>query len=215
MLVNKVSIDDLYEFLATGSYDDAPAHIVEYIQILERVHGMIQRMDLYGSKEAVIKHLVASETLFQGKPIRRPQALQLYHEAVEYFYADAQVSKKAWRNFSASLMEKALSFAVNRMMTVDDAAKVVKMSRDLAEMRGALEADILELPEEAFRKPIEIYVTDPEVLGLPKVDRTLLEQKIDALPELTKSEKDQIKRDAQIFNADLFKATHEPKKSKD
>ena len=100
MLIDNIGLDDLKEFLETGNPDNAPEAIVQYIELLTRIHGMTLRIDKFGSKEAILKHLIA----FEG--LSRYKASLVYNETLEYFYTDKEVSKKAWRNFYASIMDQ-------------------------------------------------------------------------------------------------------------
>jgi hypothetical protein len=56
-----MSLDDIYRFMETGNPDNAPQEVVDYLQLLQRVHGMILRIDIHGSKQAVLKHIEITE----------------------------------------------------------------------------------------------------------------------------------------------------------
>lgn len=208
MLIDNIGLDDLKEFLETGNPDNAPEAIVQYIELLTRIHGMTLRIDKFGSKEAILKHLVA----FEG--LSRYKASLVYNETLEYFYTDKEVSKKAWRNFYASIMDQEINFARRVKKDGTDSKRIVEMAEKAANMRGAFDEEIEELPEELFRTPYIVYTCDPELLGLPKVDRNKLSAQIDAYPELSEKEKIQIKREAQILPINIFPNEQEnPRKS--
>lgn len=198
MLIDKIELADIYEFMETGNPDNAPEEIVAYLELLNKVYGMTLRIDKFGSKEAVIRHLMVAEKLSRYK------SASLYNEAIEYFYSDKDVSKKAWRNFYASIMDKEINFAIRTQRDGSDAKRIVDMAKTAAEMRGAFDEEIEELPEELFRAPIIVYSCDAEMLGMPKVDRNRLSAQIDAYPELSEKEKIQIKREAQILPIKIF-----------
>lgn len=208
MLINDVGLDDLKEFLETGDPDNAPEAIVQYIELLTRVHGMSNRIDVYGSKEAVLKHLIA----FEG--LSRYKASLIYNEAIEYFNTDKEVSKKAWRNFYANIIDQEMNFSRQIQKDTADAKRIVEMAEKAANMRGAFNEEIEELPEELFRTPFIVYTCDSELLGLPTVDRNRLSAQIDSYPELSEKEKIQIKREAQILPINIFPNEQEnPRKS--
>jgi hypothetical protein len=208
MLINDVGLDDLKEFLETGDPDNAPEAIVQYIELLTRIHGMTLRIDKFGSKEAIIKHLIA----FEG--LSRYKASLIYNETLEYFYTDKEVSKKAWRNFYASIIDQEINFARRVKKDGADSKRIVEMAEKAANMRGAFDEEIEELPEELFRTPFIVYTCDSELLGLPTVDRNRLSAQIDAYPELSEKEKIQIKREAQILPINIFPNEQEnPRKS--
>jgi hypothetical protein len=208
MLIDNVGLDDLKEFLETGNPENAPEAIVQYIELLTRIHGMTLRIDKWGSKEAILKHLI----VFEG--LSRYKASLVYNETLEYFYTDKEVSKKAWRNFYASIMDQEINFARRVKKDGTDSKRIVEMAEKAANMRGAFDEEIEELPEELFRTPYIVYTCDPELLGLPKVDRNKLSAQIDAYPELSEKEKIQIKREAQILPINIFPNEQEnPRKS--
>lgn len=198
MLIDNVGLDDLKEFLETGNPDNAPEAIVQYIELLTRIHGMTQRIDKWGSKEAVLKHLIA----FEG--LSRHKASIIYNETIEYFNTDKEVSKKAWRNFYANIIDQEMNFSRRIQKDTADAKRIVEMAEKAANMRGAFDEEIEELPEELFRTPFIVYTCDSEMLGLPTVDRNRLSAQIDAYPELSEKEKIQIKREAQILPINIF-----------
>jgi hypothetical protein len=203
MLIDNINLADIYEFVETGNPDNAPEGIVAYLELLNKVYGMTLRIDKFGSKEMVVRHLVLSEK------ISRYKAAQVYNEAIEYFYNDTEVSKKAWRNFYASIMDKEINFAMLTQKDGSDAKRIVDMAEKAANMRGAFDEEIEELPEELFRNPFIVYTCDAEMLGLPKVDRNKLAAQIDAYPEITEKEKVQIKREAQILPIKMFQNEQE------
>lgn len=198
MLINNIGLNDLKEFLETGNPDNAPEAIVQYIELLSRVHGLTLRIDKFGSKESVLKHLIA----FEG--LSRYKASIIYNETVEYFYSDKEVSKKAWRNFYANIIDQEINFSRRIKKDTADSKRIADMVKTAAEMRGAFDEEIEEIPAELMRTPFIVYTCDAEMLGLPKVDRNRLSAQIDAYPELSEKEKVQIKREAQIIPINIF-----------
>jgi hypothetical protein len=161
---------------------------------------MFLRIDKFGSRDMIIKHLMTAEKLSRYK------AAQVCDEAREYFYSETRISKQAWKNIYADKMEQMINFAMQTVENVGDAQKVVKMLMDVAVIRGINEPDIEEIPAEVFQAPFVVYSCDAEFLGLPKVNRHKLSEMIDSFPELTEKEKIQIKREALIpeFPLKLF-----------
>lgn len=198
--------------METGNPTNAPDHIVAYLDLLDMVRGMFLRMDKWGSKEAIIKHLMVSS----NHKLSRYKANQVCDEAQEYFYRDSQISKVAWKNIYAEKMEKMINFAMLTVKDVNDAQKVVKMLLDVSVLRGVNEEDKEELPAEVFQAPFVVYTWDSEALEMPKVNRQKLAEMIDAYPELTEKEKIRIKQEALIpgFKLKIFPNEQEdPRKS--
>jgi len=194
MTIDQINLKDIYDFMETGNTANAPEHIVAYLDLLDMVRGMFLRMDKWGSKEAIIKHLMISS---QHK-LSRYKANQVCDEAQEYFYRDTQISKSAWRNIYADKIDKMINFAMLTVKDVNDAQKVVKMCLDAGVLRAVNEPDKEELPAEIFQPPFVVYTWDTEALEMPKVNRQKLSEMIDKYPELTEKERIRIKQEALI-----------------
>ncbi|MDM1536371.1 hypothetical protein [Myroides odoratimimus] len=206
--MDQVDIKDIYDFMERGDVNNAPIHIVEYLELLDKVRGMNLRIDKFGSKEAIVKHLILVDKLSRYK------ANQVYDEAIEYFYSDSTISKQAWRSLYAEKADKALNFAMLQIRDINDASKVAKMAHDIAILRGINEPDKEKLPDELFLKQFVVYSTDAETLGLPKANRNVLAEFIDSLPELTEKERIRIKQEAEILPLKVFVDEQEdPRKS--
>ena len=78
----------------------APQEIVDYLDLMDKIRGMHLRIDRYGGKDAIVNHLMKVEGL------SRYLANKAYNQAMEYFYADNDISKEAWRNIIATNGEK-------------------------------------------------------------------------------------------------------------
>lgn len=198
MTIDQINIRDIYDFMETGNPANAPEHIVQYLELPDKVRGMFLRTDKYGSRDAIIKHLMTADKMSRFK------AAQVCDEAREYFYSDSKISKDAWRNIYADKIEMMINFAMQTVENVSDAQKVVKMLVDVANLRGVNEPDAEEIPAEVFQAPFVVYSCDAEFLGMPKVNRQKLGEMIDKYPELTEKEKIQIKREALVLPLKIF-----------
>lgn len=198
MTIDSINLRDIYDFMETGNPANAPEHILVYLELLDKVRGMFLRIDQFGSRDAIIKHLITVDKLSRYK------AAQLCDEAREYFYSDSKISKSAWKNIYADKIEMMINFAMQRVQDVNDAQKVVKMLVDVANLRGVNEPDVEEIPAEVFQAPFVVYSCDAEFLGMPKVNRQKLGEMIDKFPELTEKEKIQIKREALVLPLKIF-----------
>lgn len=199
MTINEISLDHIYDFMEKGNLNNAPEEIVLYLELLDKIRGMFLRIDVFGTKESIVKHLMLVDK------ISRYKAMQLCDEAQQYFYSDTKISKQAWRTIYAEKAEKMINFAMQTVKNPTDAAKVVKMLLDVAELRGINLPEQEELPAELFQPPWVIYSADAEFLGLEtKANRHRLAEMIDAFPELTEKQRVQIKREAQILPIKVF-----------
>jgi len=208
MNIEDVTLDQVYEFMERGNINNAPSHIVQYLQLIEKVRGMIFRTDIYGNSQIVINHI---KTIYGFSDYK---AKKIYNETIEFFYVDTEVSKSAWRNLYADKMERVINFAVGTMKDVSDAAKVIKMYVDLANLRQVNEPDKEELPDKFFDKPINLLSLDANIFEMGSANRKSLEEFIDKFPELTEKERNRIKQEALILPLKLFPDEQEnPRKS--
>lgn len=196
--LDDVTLDDIYNFMEHGDMQKAPEHIRDYVLLLDKVRGMYKRIDRYGNPDAIIKHLVTIEGL------DRMTAKRIYNEALEYFYCDNTISKAAWKNIYAEKMDMMINFAMLIAKDVNDAQKVVNMSKQAAEVRETHKEDKEELPDELFLPPVKVYTADAESLGLPKVNRNKLKEFVENMPELTEKEKVRLLSEAGITPFKLF-----------
>jgi hypothetical protein len=198
-IIEVMSLDDIYRFMETGNPDNAPQEVVDYLQLLQRVHGMILRIDIHGSKQAVLKHIEITEGLSRYK------ADQVYQEAIEYFYSDDQTTVKGYKNFYAQKMEQVLNFMMQKMETVGDGEKIIKSIKEIATLRGCYNEEKDPIPDELLQKKIFVYDFDADKLGLPKVDRNVVKKFIEEkIPELPEKHKQRLFEEADIIPFKAF-----------
>ena len=199
--IHDISLDDIHEFLEKGSIADAPEELVEYLKILEAMHGMFLRVRLYGTKEAIIKQILLTHPILNNSVYR---ANQIYQDMLEHFYADENISKKAWRNIYAVRNDRIATAIEIIAKTPEDLDRASRVSERAYRMRALDKEDLPEIPKEAFEKPIKIYAMDPTFLGEEKINRLELAKQIDELEDLTLAQKDLLKQDAAINPIKLF-----------
>lgn len=199
MTINDISLQDIYDFMERGNPENAPEHIVAYLNLLDAARGMMLRIDKFSNDEMIIKHFIMVVGLSRYK------ARQIIDEAREYFYCDSKVSKAAWRNIYGEKAEKVLNFAMMTMKDAKDAIAVIKAIKELIDIRGVNEPDKDELPDELFQKQIVVYTTDTRQLGLPYMDRNIIKELIDKkIPGLNEKEREMIYREADILPFKAF-----------
>lgn len=172
MSIDKVSLEDIYEFMESGNPANAPEHILIYLNLLDKIRGMFLRIDKFGSKESIIKHLILVDKLSRYK------ANQLCEESQEYFYSNSQISKAAWRNIYAEKVDKMINVAMQSIKDVSDAQKTVKMILDAVAIRDVNGAEKISIPDDYFKPSVVIYTCDPSLVGLAKVDRHSLAEMV-------------------------------------
>lgn len=200
MTIEQIDIQDIYEFMEKGNVDNAPPEIVQYLHLLDKIRGMLIRIDQFSSDEVIVKHLMIVDGLTRYK------AKKIIDETREYFYRDSVVSKQAWRNIYAEKADKMLNFAMQTVKDAKDAIAVIKSIADVVDkIRDLNTVDAPELSEEMFKPMMKVYTLDASVTEFTvPADRNKLAKLIEALPELTEREKDRIKQEALVTPLTIF-----------
>lgn len=201
------NLDDLYEWIETGRSLNVPEELFLYAEILDKIRAMMLRKDIYGNKEAIIKHLVNFDEHLKNN---RPKANQFYAESIEYFYTQDNISKKAWRNLYAEDLDKAYDLAISLAQSTADVEKASKIKERAAKVRALDQEEPEELPDNFFTRPNKIYTIDMDKFELGNVDRKELEIWIDEnTKKLTPKAIDRIKQEALITKVKIFQNEEE------
>lgn len=201
------NLDDLYEWIETGRSQTAPEELFQYANLLDKIRGMMLRKDIYGNKEAIIKHLVNFDENLKGN---RYKANQYYAESIEYFYTQDNISKKAWRNLYAEDLDKAYDLAISLAQSTADVEKASKIKERAAKVRALDQEEPEKLPDNFFTRPNKIYTINMDKFELGNVNRTELELWIDEnTKKLTPKAIDRIKQEALITKVKIFQDEEE------
>ncbi|MBO2546103.1 hypothetical protein J0871_16930 [Salegentibacter sp. BDJ18] len=205
--IKDISLEQIYAFIDEGDRDDAPPEIIQYLDLMDKIRGMALRVDRYGSKDAIVNHLIKVEEL------SRYLANKVYNQAMEYFYADVEISKNAWLNIIAGKMEKNISLSQNLVKDVNDTAKVNKMLMELKEVVMELYENESDIPEGAYDKMIKIYTTSMSDLGKKPQPKKELAEFIKSLPnEISEKVKELAEQEAGLKQLE-FLPDADPRKS--
>lgn len=198
-IISELSLEDITAFLATGKLENAPEGVPEYLNILEKVRGMLMRFDKYPNDDIIINHLVLQDE------ITRAKARSIIAEAREYFYCDSTVSKQAWDNIYAALMDKTINAAILSAKDTKDYVSIVGAIEKVRNLRKG-DKEENEIPYELInQKKFTIYTFNVEDLGLPKANRNNIKALIqNKFLELSEKEKNQIYREADILPFKTF-----------
>lgn len=196
--LQQLEIEDLIEFRDHGKMSNVPEEMAEYVQLLDKVRGMHLRADQYGSRDAVINHLMK----FDG--YSHYLAAKLHDDAMEYFYADRSISKSAWRNIIAEQMQKGINTMFALAKDAKEIGNAVKELANMAKVLGLDQPDTEEFPKELLEKPIKLYTSSAEELGMPPINRYELGRIIDGLEDITEAQKLAAKRDGQLIPLNIF-----------
>ena len=196
------NLDQLYDWIENGRTKNMSPEFFQYVDILDKIRAMRNRKDVFGSKDAIIKHLITFEPTLKDN---RYKANILYAESIEYFYTEDIISKKAWRNLYAEDMDKAYDLAMSLAQTTEDIDKATKIKERAAKMRGLDKDDPETLPDNFFTRPNKVYTMDMDNFELGSADRTEIEMWIDEnTKKLTPKAIDRIKQEALIIPVKIF-----------
>lgn len=205
MNFDDIELDDLLEFLETGSPGNVPPKLLAYMQMLEKIWSMYCRMFEYPNKEAIVKHLVIVDKL------QRYQAVKLINDALNYFSAENHLPKTTWKNLIADKMLKAFTAAIRLAKTSRDFLDAVKILKEMAVVLQLDKEEILEM-EDDLMKQIQVLTTDIRMFGEEPEDRRAIAQFIDAIPDVPEKVKEAAKAEVDGLPFRFLKFDENPRK---
>lgn len=184
---------ELQDYIESGCKNDLTPEEQKYYNVLYAIIGVNRK---YGRDRAV--------NLLMHEPFNctRPRARGMYYEAINLFFADDNIENRAHRNMIfENLMKAAQAVLLSS-----------KSSKDL-EIYGNLQIQAWKVKQldkedqikrqELKEKPIKVYTTDADLIGIPMIDRKELATQIDAIPDISERERTRLKRDAQAIDIDF------------
>ena len=205
MNFDDIELEDLLEFLETGSPGNVPPKLLAYMQMLEKIWSMYCRMFEYPNKEAIVKHLVIIDKL------QRYQAVKLINDALNYFSAENHLPKTTWKNLIADKMLKAFTAAIRLAKTSRDFLDAVKILKEMSIVLQLDKEDVLEL-EDDLMKQIQVLTTDIKMFGEEPEDRRAIAQFIDAIPDVPEKVKEAAKAEVDGLPFRFLKFDENPRK---
>lgn len=174
-----------------------PAEIVRQLELMELVRSMYSK---YETKAMIINTLMSP---VYG--ISRNMANKIFVDALNFFYSDNKIKSDAWRQIYANKLEDLAAYA----LACDDISQSRRCLTEAAKMRGVFDEKVQDIPDEMRQRPVIIYTINPEQLGLPRVNRQELAKMIDEIPDINDSDRKRVKRDAGVFEFQLFEESNE------
>lgn len=181
-----IELEDLLEFLETGSPRNVPPKLLSYMQILEKIWAMYCRMFEYPNEEAIVKHLVIVDKL------QRYQAVKLIKDCLNYFSAENHLPKETWKHLIADKMLKSFTASIRLAKTSRDFLDSVKILKEMSIVLQLDRDDNLKM-EEDLMKQIQVLTTDIKMFGEEPEDRRAIAQFIDSLPDVPEKVKEAAK----------------------
>lgn len=197
-LIKGVLLNDIYDFVDNGDPNDTPEEIAAYLVLMDKVRSLDQRAQDYGTKQSVLNHLTKVEGL------TKHIAEKVYYDALEYYYASAQLSKQAQRNVYAAKIDRQIAIVEPFVENIKDAKMVVDMIEKAAKIRQLDKEEQEIIPEEWLKKTWNLYTTDAIKAGLEPINRIALAKQIESYPEITNKEIALLKREALIDDLIIF-----------
>ena len=195
---DRLDISQIQRILTTGSLENLTPEEREYYSLMEMVRGLRARVRANGrvvTKAGIIRLLKSEEYGLSDWMAR-----QVYADAVNFFYDTDDIRPRAFANLYAEKAEN-LSMACASMGKMSEARAYLKLAADL---RGCFREQESEIPDELLQqKPVVIYTTNAEDMGVSTADRERLEAFIDAIPDIPVAVRDNVKEDARIKKFDL------------
>ena len=198
-----ISLDAIYDFVDNGDPKKAPEGVADYLQEMDKVRAMHLRIDKWGCKDNIVSHLIKVDGYSYY------MANKLYHQTIEYFYCDVQISREAWLMKIAEGMEKDINLASLLAENVNDISKITKMRSELKSVILEAIPEVSPFDDGSFSRPFKIYTMTPEDAGLPSVNRPELAAWIDTFEDVSELVKERIKVEAGCLPGKYFLEEHE------
>lgn len=171
--------EQIQSFLQGHTAAELTPELLTYYEQLDFVRGLWQK----GHN----RNFILNNLLSAYKKLSFYKARIIYDEAMNFFYLDTGIKKKAWANYYADRLDAMAQICID-MGDIDQARK---LTNDAAEMRQVHVPDPPNT-DSGPGKRIFIYTINPETLGLPRANRAKLAKWIDSLPDISDSGRDRL-----------------------
>ena len=186
--------DRLQDYLASGCSMELTDDEMDYYNALYALIG-IQRK--YGKDNAI------SFLMHNPFQVKRARAREMYNEAINLFFADDSVENNAHRNMMYDNLQKAAQVVLMNAHSSKDMEVYGKLMIQAAKIKQLDKPDP-QKRKEVNDKPIKIYMLDTQAVGIPQVNRQLLAEQIDSIPDIPEPENVRLKRAAQVIEVDII-----------
>ena len=185
----------IQDYIAGGSKGTLSTREQRYIDLL----NLIFSLDRQYGKRKTVKFLTSAPFGYTYS-----QASNLYSEAVELFYCNRNVSRKALREKTADMFDALYQAAVQSAKTTADYLAAADILTRKAKMLRLDEEDPEKLDPGMYERRPVVLSLDSEDIGLPKADRRRLAELIDRT-KIPQSEKKRLEMEAGIVDMDIVK----------
>lgn len=184
--LEQVPYAKLEKYIATGDEKLLDAGLNSYIDQLGTVR---QALEKYRSQDEIMRLLRIAYPTLSVVSCR-----QLYVDAINFFYTDLKLKKKALRSLLSSRLDTLFILALERD-ELENARRIIQTQADILQLDIPEETEGELDPLRNDSRPI-IFTPDPKVLGIKsKTNITELKRQMKEWG-LTKGEQERVTRDA-------------------
>lgn len=189
--IDEKTYQRLENYIESGSISSLSPDESIYIELLSMMNSMRRK---YGRAKTI--------RFFCKKPFKfsYAQSRDMFEQAINLFYVDSKIEKKAMRNLKAEQLEDAAEMVKTMATKPKDFEVYGKLMKLSAEIRQLNLPDPPEVPKGTFDRPYKIYTLDPSLIGIEKPNRNELAKQIDAIVGASEAEKEKAKQDAAIVD---------------
>jgi hypothetical protein len=198
-IADKKLIENIQDYLESGSINKISKEEAIYIDALSLMNSMGRKI---GRRNTV--------AFFSGPPfhLKMSRASEMYDEAVNLFYTDRGVEKKAMRNLFAEELSEAARIVRDNAKSSKDWEVFGDLKMKAAKLLELDKEDPDKLPHEVYQKPVRVYSLDPTSVGLPETNRQEIAKQIEAL-EVPERDKRRLLQDARNIPINIEEKLHE------
>lgn len=178
----------LEDFIQSEGKTDLSNEETVYLEALSMMNSMDRK---YGRRNTIA---------FFTKPpfnLKHSRASEMYDEALNLFYTDRNIDKKALRHKKAEQLDE----AAHVMRLNASCAKDFEVYGDLVMKSAKLlqldQKDPEPLSKELYLRPVRVFSLDPQAVGIPAINRQSVAAQIDEL-EIPERDKIRVRRDAML-----------------
>jgi hypothetical protein len=162
----------IYDYIASGSRGKLSEKERNYLDLLNLIYSLDGRF----GKRKVIGFLTS-----EAFGYTHAQATNLYSEALELFYANRNISRKALKEKTADMYDTLYQAAVAAAKSTADYMLAADILTKKAKMLRLDQEEVPVLDPKMYDRRWTVVSTRPEDIGLPRADRRAVREVVDAL----------------------------------
>lgn len=196
---DKHLLEKLNDYVQSGSLNEVKNEEAIYLDALLIFAGMGRR---YGRRNTI--------AFFTKKPfgLKYARASEMFDEALNLFYADRQVERKAMRHKFAEQLQEAALVVRENAASAKDWEVYGNLLIQAGKMLGLDKDDPEKPPAEQFAKQIKHFSLAPEDVGLHAIDRQDVARQVEAL-DIPERDKIRVLQDARVEHVNLEERLNE------